>query len=348
MNARRESPPRLVGEVAEAVGGIVHGEASVRLEGLAPLESAGASHLAFLARPDYRERARASLAGCVIVGSVDDLPGRCVIVARDPYRAFALALRLFHPEERPSAEISTQASVAPTATVGHGAHVAPHVFVGERSRLGDRVVLHAGVVIGDDCEVGDDSVLHPGVVLYARSVIGQRVIVHARAVIGSDGFGYSSGSDGHVKITHVGRVVVEDDVEIGAGTCIDRGAMGETRIGVGTKIDNLVQVGHNVTIGPNCLLVAQSGVSGSTTLGGFVVLAGQSGIAGHLSVGDGARIAAKSALLSDLGPGETVGGIPAIPLATWKRAAIAFAGLPDMLRRLRRIERGTDGDTSNG
>lgn len=345
---------RRVDDVAAAVGGVVHGDGALRLEGLAPLESAGPTHLAFLARPDYLKAARASAAGCVMAAAAKDLPGRCVIEVADPYRALALALRLFHPSTRPVAGISTQADIHPSAVLGADVHAAAFVSVGARSRIGERAVLHAGVVIGEDCEVGDDAILHPGAVLYPRTLLGRRVIVHARAVLGSDGFGYSSGPDGHVKITHVGRVVVEDDVEIGAGTCIDRGALDDTRIGAGTKIDNLVQVAHGVTVGDHCLLVAQSGIAGSTSLGRFAVLAGQSGVAGHLSIGAGARVAAKSAVLSDVEAGATVGGVPAIPLAAWRRAAIAFGELPDLLRRLRRLEGRTsaqsdekDGDSSH-
>lgn len=325
--------------MAAAVGGSVRGDGSIRIAGLAPLEAAGPQDLSFLARPDYREQAQASGAGCVIVESAGDLPGRTVIVAKDPYRAFALAMRIFHPEARPAPGVHPAAAIDPSAVIGKGVHVGALAVVGAGAVIGDRVVLHPGVVVGGACEIGEDSTLHPGAVLYERTVVGRRVIVHARAVLGSDGFGYSSGPDGHLKIPQVGRVVVEDDVEIGAGTCIDRGAMGDTIVGAGTKIDNLVQVGHNVRIGAHSILVAQSGISGSTTLGRFSALAGQSGVAGHLTLGDGARVAAKSAVLSDVAPGESVAGIPAIPLASWRRAAAAFARLPDMLSRLRRLER---------
>ena len=334
-----------VAELAEAVGGTVRGDGRAALRGMAPLETASEGEASFLARADYRERAAGSAASCLIVSDADaaSLAERTLIVVKDPYRAFAHAMRAFHPESSPAPGIHALASVHETATLGEDVHVGASAVVGAGSTVGARSVLLPGAVVGQDCAIGEDCVLHPGSVLYARTRLGRRVVVHARAVIGSDGFGYSSGPDGHVKIPHAGRVVVEDDVEIGAGTCIDRGAMGDTRIGAGTKIDNLVQVGHNVDVGEGCLLVAQSGISGSTSLGRFVVLAGQSGIAGHLTIGDGARIAAKSAVLQDVAAQETVGGIPAMPLASWKRAALLFGRLPDMWRRLRKLE----GDTGS-
>jgi len=318
---------------------VLHGDPDLVLTGVAPLETAGPAHLSFLARPDYRARARESAAGCLILGSLDEAPGRSAIVAADPYRAFALAMRLFHLEPQRAAGVHDSAVVSSAAEVAADAHVGPLAVVSAGSRVGARTSILAGAVVGEGCVIGSDCVVHPGAVLYPGVVLGDRVMVHARAVIGSDGFGYASGADGHLKIPHAGRVVVEDDVEIGAGTCIDRAAMGETRIGRGTKIDNLVQVAHNVRLGAACLLVAQSGIAGSATLGDGVVLAGQSGVAGHLRLGDGARVAAKSAVLADVPAGEQVGGIPAIALPAWRRAATIFARLPDLLRRLQRLER---------
>lgn len=339
-------PCLTVAELARAVGGTVRGDGHVRLQGMAPLQAASASEAAFLARGDYLAAAESSAAGCVIVGSGEALPGRTVIVAADPYRAFALAMRAFHPEPSREPGAHPSAVVHPEASLGAGAHVGPLAVIGRGASIGARSAVLAGSVVGEDVVMGEDCLIHPGAVLYPQVVLGHRVTVHARAVIGSDGFGYSSGADGHVKIHHAGRVRIGDDVEIGAGTCIDRGAMGDTVIGPGTKIDNLVQVGHNVVVGEGCLLVAQSGISGSTSLGDGVVLAGQSGIAGHLVIASRVRIAAKSAVLQDVAEGETVGGIPAIPLATWKKAALLFQRLPDAWRRLRRLEAAAGGKVS--
>lgn len=330
--------------VAEALSGEVRGDADRVLTGVATLPDATESDLSFLHRPEYRALAEQSAAGCIVVGPDADLGERTVVVTPDPHRAFASAIALFHPSRRPAAGISPDATIDERARVDATAHVGARAVVGAGSAIGAGCVVEAGVIVAADCVVGDGSWLHPGCVLLRGTVLGARVIVHSGAVLGADGFGYSSGPDGHVKVPHVGRVVVEDDVEIGAGACIDRAVLGETRIGAGTKIDNLVQVAHNVKVGRGCLLVAQSGVSGSTTLGEGCVLAGQAGVAGHLSVGDGARVAAKSAVFADVPAGETVGGIPAVRHARWRRTVAALSRLPEALRRLRRLEGADDGD----
>ena len=211
--------------------------------------------------------------------------------------------------------------------------------VGERCRIGARAQIHAGVVVGDHCTIGADAILYPNVTLYPRTVLGERVIVHSGAVLGSDGFGFARDGEAHRKIPQVGWVEVEDDVEIGANTTIDRGTFGATRIGRGTKIDNLVQVAHNVQVGEHCLLVAQSGLAGSTRLGRAVTIAGQSGAAGHLSLGDGVKVGAKSAVLEDLPPGAFVIGHPAVDHRQWKRMQAALRRLPELLRRLRERRR---------
>lgn len=338
-DARASRPPIAASRLAEVVGGSLRGDEDPLLSGAAPLDAARGADVSFLARADYRAEAAGSQAGCIIVGGGEELPGRTVIVAPDPHRAFALALQHFHPPCRPEPGVDPASSVDPSAEVAPTAHVGPLARVGARARVGDRSVISPGAVVGPGCEIGTDVLLHPGVVLGEGTVLGDRVIVQANAVIGSDGFGFVSGDEGHLKVPHVGRVVVEDDVEIGACTCVDRAVCGETRIGAGTKIDNLVQVAHNVSIGPRTLLVSQAGIAGSTKLGAGCVVAGQSGIAGHLRLGPGARVGAKSAVYEDVGDGQTVTGIPAVPHGAWRRQAAVVKGLPDWSRRLRRVER---------
>src|SRR2546425_9238318 len=231
---------------------------------------------------------------------------------------------LFHAPERPSSGISPQAVLGEETTLGHDVFIGPFVVTGRRCLIGDRAALMPGVVLADDVRVGEDSVLHPGVVVYSRSSLGARVIIHAGSVIGSDGFGYAEQGAARAKIPQIGNVVVEDDVEIGACVAIDRATFGSTVVGRGTKIDNLVQIGHNVTIGEGSILVAQSGIAGSTRLGRSVVLAGQAGAAGPPTLGDRSIVGAKSAVLPDPSPDSFVVGHPAVEHREWEPGPAAL------------------------
>jgi len=328
-------------EVARAVGGVLCGSGDRVLRAVRTLDDAGEEDLSFLASARYRERALASRAGMILCTPADGLEGRDRIEVEDAYYALSQALRLFHPVPAPSAGVDPRAAVAVDAILAPDVSVGPFAVLGARCRLGAGVVIGPGAVVGDDTEIGPGSILHAGAILYRGCRLGARVVIHAGAVIGADGFGYAFHEGVHHKVPQVGDVVIEDDVEIGAGATVDRGALGSTVIGHGSKIDNLVMIAHNVVVGPGSILVAQSGVAGSTRLGTGVVIAGQAGVAGHLSVGDGARVAAKSALLQDLPAGVTAAGIPAIPLPAWRRAQAVFGRLPEILLRLRRLERGT-------
>ena len=332
-------PSQTAGAVAAAVDGRLHGDPERRLTAVRPLAAATAEHLSFLSNPKYRAQAAGSGAGVILCRPSDGLDGRDRIEVDDPYLALALVLTLFHPPRAARAGIHPRALVGEDCELGDGVEVGPMAVLGERCRVGAGTVLAPGVVLGDDVVVGEGCYLHPHVVVYPGCRIGSRVSVHAGAVIGSDGFGYAFHDGVHHKVPQVGSVVIEDDVEIGAGATIDRGALGDTRIGAGSKIDNLVMIAHNVEIGPASILVAQAGVAGSSRLGPGVILAGQAGVAGHLRVGAGARAAAKSAVLQDVPDGALVAGIPAIPMSTWRRAQAVFARLPEILRRLRALER---------
>jgi len=328
-----------LGEIAARIGGRLYGDPDGRVTGIRPLEDAGPEDLSFVSRADYRPRAIRSRAGGLIAADAAAFPGRNVIVVPNPYAALAEVMDLFFPPALPEPGISPQALVGEECTLGADVAIGPFAVVGRRCVLGDRVVLRPGVVLGDDVRLGAESVLHAGVVVYPRTVIGARVTVHANSVLGSDGFGYAEVGVTRRKIPQVGNVVLGDDVEIGACVTIDRATFGSTVIGARTKIDNQVQVGHNVVIGEDSVLVAQVGVAGSTRIGRAAICAGQSGVSGHLTIGDGARIGAASAVLEDLPAGSFVLGTPAQDHREWKKQQAALRRLPDLLHRVGRIER---------
>jgi UDP-3-O-[3-hydroxymyristoyl] glucosamine N-acyltransferase len=335
-----------LGELAARVGGEVQGDGGLRIEGVASLEEASPAHLSFFSNKKYRRAFEASRAGAVVVDAGTDVPqGRTVLRAKDAYLAFARISTLFHPPRAALPEISPAAAVHPGANVHPSAQVMPLASVAAGARIGARTILFPGVQVGEGARVGDDCLVHPNVVIREGCVVGDRVILQPGCVIGSDGFGFAFDAEGggqgprHYKVPQVGNVVVEDDVEIGANTCIDRATLGTTRIGRGAKLDNLVQIAHNVEVGPLSLLVSQVGIAGSTKLGMGVIAAGQVGIVGHLEIGAGARIGAQSGISSDLAPGETVSGSPAHPHAKWLRNVAAFEHLAEMRKELRELRR---------
>ncbi len=333
-----------VGELAVHLGAELQGEAAIRISGAAPLETAEPGDVSFLARRKYLPYLAGTRAGAVIVsrelsGTQDTPEGAALLWVDDAHRALADALHLLYPEEPLQPEIAPTAVLAPGVELGKGVMIGPYTVVGAGARLGDGIRLGAHCVIGEGCAVGDGSELRDQVTLYPGTVVGQRCIIHSGTRIGVDGFGYVLQDNEHRKVPQVGRCVVEDEVEIGANVCIDRGSVGETRIGSGTKIDNLVHIAHNVRIGRRCIIVAQVGIAGSTTVGDGVALAGQVGIIGHLKIGDGAQVGAQSGVSHDIPAGETWFGHPARRLNEVMRANAAFLKLPDILRRVRRIER---------
>src|SRR5216110_385710 len=326
-------------ELARALHASLEGDAAAFVTGVAPLESAGPDQISFLVDLRYAEAAKASRAGAFLAGpEASDLPGP-VLRVRAPQQALIELLALFHPPAdvapgvAPSAVVARDASVAPTATVGPLAVIEAGAVIGPHVRIGPLAFVGAGA------EVGEASVVHARVAVCAGVRLGKRVVVHPGAVIGADGFGYVSDGQAHSKIPQVGSVLVEDDVEIGANTTIDRATLGQTIIRRGTKIDNLVQVGHNVEIGEHSIIVAQVGISGSCRIGRGVVLAGQVGVADHLTLGDGAVVAAQTGVHRDLAPGEKVLGTPARPLMESKRLFVLEGELPELVRRLRDAER---------
>jgi UDP-3-O-[3-hydroxymyristoyl] glucosamine N-acyltransferase len=328
----------LLSELAGAVGGRVVGDAGRRVSGVATLEDATPDDLSFLTNPRYRPFLHQSRAGAILVGPESGIEGRDLLIAPDPYLALAEILDRMHPVRRPDPGISADARVSPGATVGGDVAIGPFAVVGEGVRLGDRVVIGAGVVIGDGSSIGAETVLMPRVVLYPGTSVGARCLIHAGVVLGGDGFGFATTAGTHRKVPQLGRVVVEDDVEIGANSTVDRGTLGETRIGRGSKIDNLVMVAHGVVIGPYGLLAGQAGIAGSTRLGSHVTMAGQSGAAGHLKIGDRVVVAAKSAVFADVPDRAFVAGTPAVDHRSWKRSLSLVKMLPELRLRLRELE----------
>lgn len=326
------------GELARLLGAEVRGEDSLELEGVAPLDSATARHLSFLSNPKYQEAARRSAAGALLVAGGEGLEGRTLLLHPNPYAALARALTLFHPPKNPLPGIHATAVIGDSCEIHPEAYIGPRAILGPSCVVGKGSVLEAGVVLGEKCKLGEECHLYPNVVLYDDTVLGDRVTLHAGCVLGSDGFGYAPEGSRLLKVPQVGRVVVEDDVEIGANTTVDRGALEETRIGAGTKIDNLVQVAHNVRIGPSCILVAQSGISGSTTLGAGVVVAGQSGAVGHIHLGDGAKVGAKTAVTKDVPPKGFVTGHPAQDHRQWLKERALVGKLEQLFARVRELE----------
>jgi UDP-3-O-[3-hydroxymyristoyl] glucosamine N-acyltransferase len=321
--------PFRLGDLAARVGASLQGDPERVVRDVAPLDQAGPDDLSFLDNRKYVESFAASRAGAAIVqpALANRAPeGMALLLCGQPYKAYAQAARLFYPEPRARPGAPASAVIHPTARLGEdcaiGANVVieERVEIGRRCRVGPNTVIAAGVVIGDDVEIGANVTL-------SHCYIGSRVKIYPGVRIGQDGFGFAPDPAGHVKVPQLGRVIVEDDVEIGANTTIDRGAGPDTVIGAGTMIDNLVQIGHNVTIGRGCVLVAQVGISGSTRLGDFVMLGGQVGLAGHLSIGSGARVAAKSGVMRDIPAGATFCGSPAVPINEFFRQVAALQRL---------------------
>jgi UDP-3-O-[3-hydroxymyristoyl] glucosamine N-acyltransferase len=322
---------KTVAELAARVGGSVRGDGDVRIERVAALDSAGEGEIAFVEDKSLFEGLQNSRASCVIVPEGAQIEAPCLIEAARPKLAFALIAELLHPPKRFAPARHPTAIIAESAEVDESVYVGAQAFIGERTRVGEGTQIHAGVRVGDDVSIGSDCVLHPNVVLYERVTIGARVILHAGVVIGADGFGYVPDADNRRhKFPQIGVVRIEDDVEIGANSCVDRGALGETRIGRWTKIDNLVQIAHNVDIGERVVIAAQTGISGSTVIEDDAIIGGQVGMGDHARVRRGAIIGSKAGILPGkiVREGAIVWGIPARPLDEYKRLNAHWGRLP--------------------
>lgn len=327
----------LLSRLTELLGGTLQGE-DRDVTGASTLQEATPHDITFLANPKYRDQARVTRAGAVIV-QVPIERDVSQIVTKDPYLYFARVLTLLYPDRPVEPGISDMAWVHPDARVHESACIHPHVYVGSGAHIAGHCVVYPGCFIGDGASVGEHTTLNPNVVVYSGCTIGRHCIIHAGAVIGSDGFGFAWDGQRHVKVPQRGTVIIGDHVEIGSNCTIDRAALTSTRIGSDVKMDNLVQIGHNVVVGDHSIIVAQTGISGSARIGSGVVLAGQCGVAGHVTVGDGVTAAGRTGIATDIPPGKVISGFPSMDHTRWLRVQKVCHDLPELLRRVRDLER---------
>ena len=331
--------PYTTAELAQRLQGEVVGDANLQLTGFAGATTAKPGDLTFAENSEYLAKAEESAASAILVSGAMTSAKKTLIRVPNARVGFAKVLPLFFPSPKFAPGIHPTAVIAPSAQIDPTAFVGPLCTVGERTQIGARSALLSGVHVGPDCRIGEDVRLHPNVTIYARSVLGHRVILHGGAVIGADGFGYVQDEGQHLKVPQIGNVIIQDDVEIGANSTVDRAALGTTVIGKGTKIDNLVQVGHNVVIGEHSILVAQVGVAGSTKVGHHAVLGGQSGLSGHITLGNNVSVGGQSGVMTDIPDGEKWFGSPARPDKQTKRQMLAVMQLPDLIKRVRQLEK---------
>ena len=331
--------PHTVAQIAELLRGTVTGDGAVAITGFTAADQARPGDLTFAEKETYFAAAEQSQASAILVSGEFTSATKVLIRVPNARVAVAKLLPVFFPPDQQPPGIHPSATVAASAQIDSTAHIGPNCVIGARVKIGARSALLGGNHIGRDCQLGDDVCLFPNVVIYAKCQVGNRVAIHAGTVIGSDGYGYVFDEGRHRKMLQIGNVIIQDDVEIGANTAIDRGALGATVIGAGTKIDNLVHIAHNVVVGQNCLVMGQVGFAGSTKLGDYCVIASQAGIAGHLKLGHQAMVGAKSGVMRDIPDKGMVLGIPAAPDKQAKRQMIALQQLPELIRRTRELER---------
>jgi UDP-3-O-[3-hydroxymyristoyl] glucosamine N-acyltransferase len=331
--------PFTTADIAKLLGGEVRGDASLVLRGFAPADRAQPGDLTFAENESYFTRAEQSAASAIIVDGPSTSSRKTLIRVSNARVAFAKVLPLFFPEPAFAPGIHPTAIVSASAQVDPSAHIGPYCILGEKVKIGPRSVLQGLDFIGAEALLGEDVNLFPNVTIYARTEVGNRVRIHAGTVVGSDGFGYVLDNGTHRKVPQIGNVIICDDVELGANVTVDRGALGPTIVGKGTKVDNLVQIAHNVVVGEHCILVSQAGIAGSTKLGNYVVLGGQVGLAGHLKIGNRVSVAAQSGVMNNIPDGEKWLWTPAQPDRQAKRQMIALQQLPELFRRVKELER---------
>jgi UDP-3-O-[3-hydroxymyristoyl] glucosamine N-acyltransferase len=324
-------------EIALLLGGEIDGDENTLISGLSGIDKAGPGDITFVANPKYARYIATTQASAIVCAAGTVAPGRNLVRVDNPYLAYAKALRFLNPLPKEPGTIDPQACIAAGVQLGSNVTIYPFVYIGPGCRIGDNVTIYPHCFIGRNVSIGCDTLLHPNVTVEERCIIGCRVIIHAGSVIGSDGFGFARDGAAYYKIPQLGIVQIDDDVEIGACTAIDRAAMDRTWIKRGTKTDNLVQIAHNVVIGEDSCIVAQTGISGSTKLGDRVIMAGQSAAVGHITIGSDCIVGARGAVASDLAEGQIVSGAPAIPHKEFLKATMAFPKLPEMRRTISQL-----------
>ncbi len=325
-------------EIAKMLDGQVIGDPHLNITGVSSIEEAMPGDITFISNPKYRSRIASSQASALIVPKEIKEVSTSLLLVENPYYAFAQLLAYFHPAQCHAAGIDSRVSMGKGVVIGEGVSIGPFVTLEDGVKIGNQVRIGPGAFVGERSEVGDESLIYPNVTLREGVKVGKRVIIHCGTVVGSDGFGFVPHQGRHHKVPQLGGVIVEDDVELGANVTVDRATMGNTVIGRGTKVDNLVQIGHNVQIGEDSILVSQVGISGSTEIGRHVTLAGQVGVAGHLKIGDHVIVGGKSGVTKDISSGETVSGFPPFSHKAWLKAQATFRKLPDLRGQIRALE----------
>ncbi|MCD6527988.1 MAG: UDP-3-O-(3-hydroxymyristoyl)glucosamine N-acyltransferase [Desulfuromonas sp.] len=329
-------------QLAELVDAEVIGNESIEIQRLAPIDGAGSGDITFIANPKYLSCLETTGASAVLVDQPLDRDDIAYLVCKNPYLAFAKVLTHLNVKRPEPLGVLPGASVAESATLGERVTIHPGASVGEQCVIGDDTIIHPNVVVYANVRIGNECLLHAGCVIREDCVLGNRVILQPNAVIGSDGFGFAPDGEAYYKIPQVGIVIVEDDVEIGAGSCIDRAAMGVTRIGTGCKLDNMVQIGHNATVGAHTVMAAQAGIAGSAKVGRHCTFGGQSAVAGHIEVGDNLTLGGRGGITGSIEGNQVVSGVPAIPHRDWLKASMSFGRLPQMRKEIATLKRQLD------
>lgn len=326
-------------EIALFLGGKIIGNEDVIVENIRPIEEAGEHDITFIANVKYLKQLKTTAASAIIAAPGTAAEGKNLVIVPDPYAAFGRLLSIFYPAEHSYQGVSPDALIEEGASVSPEATVFPHAYISKGAQVENGAVIYPGVFIGSNASIGENSILYANVTVYWGCIIGKRVILHSGVVVGSDGFGFAAPGKGNNKIPQVGFVQIDDDVEIGANSTIDRATLGKTWIGRNVKIDNLVQIAHNVVIGENSVITAQVGISGSTKLGKSVIIGGQSGIVGHIKIGDNVMIAAGSGIHKEIESGQIIAGSPQLPYRQWLKVEACRAKLPEMKKTIEELKR---------